>query len=77
MPCAPLLTIDQVLDHPQTKALEILQPTPDGKMSLIGLPLSFDGARPPLRRGPPALGADTDAILDAFERSGAKRGAAE
>ena len=77
VPCAPLLTIDQVLDHPQTKALEILQPTPDGKMSLIGLPLSFDGARPPLRRGPPALGADTDAILDAFERSGAKRGAAE
>ena len=77
VPCAPLLTIDQVLDHPQTKALEILQPTPDGKMSLIGLPLSFDGARPPLRRGPPALGADTDAILDAFERSGAKCGAAE
>ena len=63
VPCAPLQTIDQVLDHPQTKALDILQTTPDGKMSLIGLPVSFDGQRPPLRRGPPALGADTDLIL--------------
>ena len=41
----------------------MLQPTPDGKMALIGLPLSFDGARPELRRSPPALGADTGAIL--------------
>jgi crotonobetainyl-CoA:carnitine CoA-transferase CaiB-like acyl-CoA transferase len=63
VPCAPLQTMDQVLDHPQTKALEILQTTPDGKMSLIGLPVSFDGQRPPLRRGPPALGADTAIII--------------
>jgi crotonobetainyl-CoA:carnitine CoA-transferase CaiB-like acyl-CoA transferase len=63
VPCAPLQTIDQVLNHPQTKALEILQTTPDGKMSLVGLPLSFDGRRPPLRRGPPALGADTAIVL--------------
>jgi crotonobetainyl-CoA:carnitine CoA-transferase CaiB-like acyl-CoA transferase len=63
VPCAPLQTIDQVLAHPQTKALDILQATPDGKMSLIGLPVSFDGERPPLRRGPPALGADTALIL--------------
>jgi crotonobetainyl-CoA:carnitine CoA-transferase CaiB-like acyl-CoA transferase len=73
-----MLTVDQALAHPQTKALEILQPTPDGTMSLIGLPLSFDGARPPLRRSPPALGADTDAILgDLFDWADTKRGAAE
>jgi crotonobetainyl-CoA:carnitine CoA-transferase CaiB-like acyl-CoA transferase len=78
VPCAPMLTVDQALAHPQTKALEILQPTPDGKMSLIGLPLSFDGVRPPLRRSPPALGADTEAILgDLFDWADAKRGAAE
>jgi crotonobetainyl-CoA:carnitine CoA-transferase CaiB-like acyl-CoA transferase len=52
-----------VLAHPQTKALDILQTTPDGKMSLMGLPVSFDGQRPPLRYGPPALGADTGLIL--------------
>jgi crotonobetainyl-CoA:carnitine CoA-transferase CaiB-like acyl-CoA transferase len=64
VPCAPLHSIDQALAHPQTQALGMLQPTPDGKMALIGLPLSFDGARPELRRSPPALGADTGAILD-------------
>jgi crotonobetainyl-CoA:carnitine CoA-transferase CaiB-like acyl-CoA transferase len=64
VPCAPLQSIDQALAHPQTEALGMLQPTPDGKMALIGLPLSFDGARPELRRSPPALGADTGAILD-------------
>jgi hypothetical protein len=25
-------------------------------MAMVGLPLSFDGVRPPLRREPPALG---------------------
>ena len=54
VPCSPMQSIDQVLDHPQTKALDILQTTPDGKMSLMGIPISFNGERPPLRRGPPA-----------------------
>jgi crotonobetainyl-CoA:carnitine CoA-transferase CaiB-like acyl-CoA transferase len=78
VPCAPMLTVEEALAHPQTKALEILQPTPDGKMSLVGLPLSFDGVRPALRRSPPALGADTGTILgDLFDWADAKRGAAE
>ena len=63
VPCAPLQTIDQVLEHPQTKALDILQPTPDGTMTLMGLPISFDGARPQTRDGPPALGAHTKTVL--------------
>ena len=55
-----------------------MQPTPDGKMSLVGLPLAFDGARPPLRRSPPVLGEDTAMILgDLFDWADAKRGAAE
>lgn len=63
VPCAPIQTIDQVLAHPQTQALEILQPTPDGRMQLMGPPVSFDGRRPELRLGPPALGADTHLVL--------------
>jgi crotonobetainyl-CoA:carnitine CoA-transferase CaiB-like acyl-CoA transferase len=52
-----------VLEHPQTKALDILQTTPDGRMTMVGLPVSFNGERPELRRGPPSLGADTGLIL--------------
>jgi hypothetical protein len=63
VPCAPLQTLDQVIDHPQTKALGILQTTADGSMSLLGLPISFDGVRPPLRKNPPGLGEDTHLIL--------------
>ena len=39
-------TIDEVLEHPQTKALDMLQTSPDGSMTLLGLPLSFDGVAP-------------------------------
>jgi len=63
VPSAPLQTVDQVIEHAQTQALEICQQTPDGTMSLVGLPLSFDGLRPPLVNGPPTLGADSELIL--------------
>jgi crotonobetainyl-CoA:carnitine CoA-transferase CaiB-like acyl-CoA transferase len=63
VPCAPLQSMDQVLEHPQTKALDIMQTTPDGRMTMVGLPVSFNGVRPALRRGPPPLGADTGLIL--------------
>ena len=63
VPCAPLQTVDEVLAHPQTAALGMLQKTPDETLALLGLPLSFNGRRPSIRRGPPALGADTSAIL--------------
>ena len=63
VPCAPLQTLDQVMDHPQTKALEMLQRSPDDSMSLLGLPVSFDGTRPPLRMKPPALGADNAMVI--------------
>lgn len=63
VPCAPLQTLDQVVAHPQTEALGIVQASPDGSMSLVGLPVSFNGTRPPLRMNPPALGADNDLVL--------------
>jgi len=63
VPNAPIQTINQVVNNPQTKALGILQQSEDGQLSLIGLPLSFDGKRPPLRSIAPALGEHTRQIL--------------
>jgi len=63
VPNAPTQTVDEVLAHPQTRALGMLQDAPDGPMRLFGLPLSFDGARPPLRSSPPALGADNATLF--------------
>jgi crotonobetainyl-CoA:carnitine CoA-transferase CaiB-like acyl-CoA transferase len=63
VPNAPMQTIAEVLDHPQTKALGMLQQSPQGDITLLGLPISFDGARPAFRRSPPALGAHTKEIL--------------
>jgi crotonobetainyl-CoA:carnitine CoA-transferase CaiB-like acyl-CoA transferase len=57
VPCAPLQTPAEVIAHPQTKALGMLSDV-DG-MSLVGLPLRFDGVRPEIRSRAPALGADT------------------
>ena len=63
VPNTPLQTVDQVLQHPQTAALGMLQSSPNGKMSLMGVPLSFDGERPEFLRDPPELGQHTTTIL--------------
>ena len=73
IPNAPIQTMDQVLAHPQTKALGILQESPDNSISLFGLPVSFDGERPPFRRHPPRLGADTDEIFKRTARIPAEK----
>jgi crotonobetainyl-CoA:carnitine CoA-transferase CaiB-like acyl-CoA transferase len=62
VPSAPMQTVDQVLAHPQTQALGIVQSSPDGRLSLVGLPLSFDGERPPFRFPAPQLGEHTDVL---------------
>ncbi|MEO3387921.1 CoA transferase [Mesorhizobium sp. CAU 1741] len=63
MPCAPIHTVDEVLAHPQTQALEILQQAPGMDLRLVGMPISFDGERPAHRKNAPALGEDTDDIF--------------
>jgi crotonobetainyl-CoA:carnitine CoA-transferase CaiB-like acyl-CoA transferase len=63
IPNAPMQTIAEVLAHPQTKALGMLQSSPDGDISLLGLPLSFDGQRPAFRKSPPVLGAHTKEVF--------------
>jgi len=63
VPVAPLQSVDQVLAHPQTQALDMFQQAPGADLRLMGSPLSFDGKRPQFRSLPPELGADTAAIL--------------
>ncbi|MGL4290175.1 MAG: CaiB/BaiF CoA transferase family protein [Phreatobacter sp.] len=67
IPCAPIMEIPEVLAHPQTLALEIMQKTPESEaIELVGLPLSIDGKRPAPRRRRLALGADTSDVLQAL-----------
>jgi crotonobetainyl-CoA:carnitine CoA-transferase CaiB-like acyl-CoA transferase len=63
VPSAPMQSVDQVLAHPQTQALGMLQQSPDGRLTIMGLPLSFDGERPPFRRAAPQLGEHTEELL--------------
>jgi crotonobetainyl-CoA:carnitine CoA-transferase CaiB-like acyl-CoA transferase len=63
VPNAPTQTMDEVLVHPQTEALGILQETDDKEFTLIGIPMQFDGVRPAQHTGSPALGANTKEIL--------------
>ncbi len=55
VPSSPLQSVDEVLVHPQTQAVGMLQDTGIGGMSLLGLPFSLDGQRPPLRNLSPEL----------------------
>jgi len=61
IPNGPINAMDQVVVDAQTKALGQIQS--DGALSLVGLPLSFDGARPAFEKRAPALGEDNAAIL--------------
>jgi crotonobetainyl-CoA:carnitine CoA-transferase CaiB-like acyl-CoA transferase len=66
VPAAPVASVRDVLESPQTRALEIMQPLDhpriDG-LQLTALPLSLDRERMPLAGAPPDVGADTAAVL--------------
>jgi|TARA_B100000530_G_scaffold302500_1_gene224382 crotonobetainyl-CoA:carnitine CoA-transferase CaiB-like acyl-CoA transferase len=64
IPNAPILHMGEVLSHPQTEELGIVQQDPTvADMRLVGLPMKFNGERPPYRRSPPALGQDNEDIF--------------
>jgi crotonobetainyl-CoA:carnitine CoA-transferase CaiB-like acyl-CoA transferase len=65
VPNAPIQNLNQVVAHEQTKALGILQKAPALDMTLLGLPLCFDGVRPPFRRSAPGFGEHTEEVLQA------------
>jgi crotonobetainyl-CoA:carnitine CoA-transferase CaiB-like acyl-CoA transferase len=63
IPNGPIHTLDQVVADAQVKALGILQRKPGSELALIGLPLSFDGERPPFTKVAPVLGEHNAAVL--------------
>ncbi len=56
IPCAPVQHVGDMLQHPQTGALGLLQQPPGSSVPLVGLPMRLDGARPRPRNASPALG---------------------
>jgi crotonobetainyl-CoA:carnitine CoA-transferase CaiB-like acyl-CoA transferase len=63
IPNGPIQTVDQVVADAQTAALGIIQRL--NSLSLVGLPLSFDGARPAFAKPAPRLGEDNPEVLPA------------
>ncbi|HYM72822.1 MAG TPA: CoA transferase [Stellaceae bacterium] len=61
IPNGPINAMNQVVADAQTQALGQIQH--QGSLSLVGLPLSFDGERPAFAKRAPALGEDNAAIL--------------
>ena len=58
IPNSPIQKVDEVLNDPQTQSLGIVQESLENAMQLIGLPIKFNGERPPLKNEAPALGAN-------------------
>lgn len=63
VPCAPILTVPEVLEQPQVRALEMFVPEGESGVELMSLPMSFDGERPRLPGRAPRLGEHTTAVL--------------
>ena len=64
VPAAPIQSVDQVVAAEQTKALGILQKDPKLDLTLVGLPLEFDGVRPPYRFSAPTLGEHNELLSE-------------
>ncbi|MEO3388110.1 CoA transferase [Mesorhizobium sp. CAU 1741] len=62
VPCAPVQSIPEVVNDQQVEALNILQSFEGEDLTLVGLPLSFDGKRPGFTHIAPRLGADNGTI---------------
>ncbi len=69
VPCAPILTLPGVFQHPQVVARGVLSPMEvgaDRPMPLVANPMRFDGRRAIADQPPPALDAQGDAIRTAL-----------
>jgi hypothetical protein len=62
VPNTPVQTIDQVIKDPQTLALGMIQAGPDGACPSVGVPLQFNGQRPPYTSSSPQLGEHNEQL---------------
>ncbi len=56
VPCGPIHSLPEAVAQPQAEAIDIIQRLPGDDYEVVALPLSFDGARPGIRRAPPRIG---------------------
>ena len=66
VPSAPILTVDRVAAEPQTDASGMLIPARHPRLPgyrAVGLPIRWDGERPPVTRVPPLLGEHSAEVL--------------
>ena len=66
IPCAPIHNFEQVMAQPQTHEIGIFQNIPDLDMKVVGLPISFDGIRPPVVHRAPNIGENTQEVCNQF-----------
>jgi crotonobetainyl-CoA:carnitine CoA-transferase CaiB-like acyl-CoA transferase len=75
VPCAPVQTLTEVVADEQVAAIGAISPLAHERVagfSVVNLPVTFDGSYLPHRNAPPALGADTAAVLADLGRSPAE-----
>jgi formyl-CoA transferase/CoA:oxalate CoA-transferase len=66
VPAAPILTVDRVLQEPQTASSGMILSSPHARVPdyrAVGLPIRWDRQRPPLRRVPPFVGEHSMEVL--------------
>ena len=63
VPNAPLQSLREAIEHPQTVASGMVQDSPDGSFRLMAMPLRFDGQRPGFRKPAPELGEATQEVF--------------
>jgi crotonobetainyl-CoA:carnitine CoA-transferase CaiB-like acyl-CoA transferase len=72
VPCTRVNNIEQVVEHEQVKARDMVvtMTVPDvGEIKMAGLPIKFSRSQPEIGTPPPALGADTRAVLQSLAYS--------
>jgi crotonobetainyl-CoA:carnitine CoA-transferase CaiB-like acyl-CoA transferase len=72
VPCSRVRTIDELVTDEQLAALGLLEDCPHpviDDLRIVGVPVRVDGERGRARRGPPALGEHTDAVLAELGRT--------
>lgn len=68
VPCAPVNSLSEAMSDPQVVhngLVARMQHPTLGELTTVGLPMRFDGERPPIRNAPPLLGEHTREILQA------------
>ena len=65
VPHAPINKVSEAADDAQTAALGAVLTEPDTGYPVLGLPVSLDGERPPVRSAAPGLGAHTRDVFGA------------